>query len=112
MARYIDADKFRQRLKVRQLTNKDNMTERHECGCIIEMLDNESTADVAPKGESLPLDVHEVLKQRAFEKAKAEVAREIFAELIDNATFIEYADGGKYLRYNSEFVAELKKKYT
>lgn len=46
MSRYIDADKFRQRLKVRQLTHKDDMTERHECGCIIEMLDNAPTADV------------------------------------------------------------------
>ena len=83
-----------------------------------------------PKSEvdwnSIPVDVSEALKQRAVEKAKADVAREIFAE-------IEGVIGEKYEDYvfdNMEiegveqdaiiaFVdsiqkpfAELKKKYT
>lgn len=44
-------------------------------------------------------------------RKSTEVATEIFKELIDNATFIEYADGGRYLRFNAKFFAELKKKY-
>ena len=46
MSKYIDADVFRQELKLRQIMHHDNMTERHEVGCIIEMLDNAPAADV------------------------------------------------------------------
>ena len=91
VARYIDADILR----------KNEIARCHCVPCVgsndnnykdlDEVLNDCPTADVVPKSE---------------------VAREIFEELIDNATFIEYADGGKYLRYNAEFVAELKKKYT
>lgn len=52
MARCIDADKFRQELIDRQITTQFfNPRERHEIGCIIEMLDNAPTADVVPKSE-------------------------------------------------------------
>ena len=44
------------------------------------------TTDVIPKSESLPLDVHEALKQHAVEEAKAEVAREIICEILLNHT--------------------------
>ena len=44
------------------------------------------TADVVPKSESLPLDVHEALKQHVVEEAKAEVAREIICEILLNHT--------------------------
>ena len=50
--------------------------------------------------------------EKMLSKFASDVAREIFKELIDNATFIEYADGGRYLRFNAKFFAELKKKYT
>lgn len=68
-----------------------------------------SKADFVPKSEvdwnSIPVDVSEALKQRAVEKAKAEVAREIFEEIeklfFRNGVFIHIHS------YN-----ELKKKYT
>lgn len=40
-----------------------------------------NNTDVVLKSESLPLDVHEALKQQAVEKAKVELAREIFKEI-------------------------------
>ena len=47
MPRYIDADAFRKELVNRQIvTQFFNPIERHEIGCIIEMLDNTPTADV------------------------------------------------------------------
>ena len=65
--------------------------------------------EVIPKSEvdwnSIPVDVGEALKQRAVEKAKAEVAGEIFEEIeklfFKNGVFIHIHS------YN-----ELKKKYT
>lgn len=45
--RYIDADKFRQKLVDRQITTQFfNPAERHEIGCIIDMLDTQPIADV------------------------------------------------------------------
>ena len=47
MARYIEADKFRKELIDRQITVQFfNPRERHEIGCIVDMLDNAPTADV------------------------------------------------------------------
>lgn len=93
-------------------------------------------ADVVPKGEddwgSIPVDVSEALKQRAVEKAKAEVTREIFEEIeakITAALKNNYAKRNECnaetdllhtanisgriacLRGLADFVAELKKKY-
>ena len=68
------------------------------------------TADVVPKSESLPLDVHEALKQRAVEKAKADVAREIFAELETKAPW--FCENQTAYEHFNEELAELKKKYT
>lgn len=96
MARYVDADNFRQGLIDRQITTQFfNPRERHEIGCIIEMLDNAPTADVAPKSE---------------------VAREIFAEIEKECQW--YCDAYKWssladsvVKQISQSIAELKKKY-
>jgi hypothetical protein len=57
----------------------------------IDIVEEAPTADVAPKSEvdwnSIPVDVCEALKQRAVEKAKTEVAREIIAELLDGLQY-------------------------
>ena len=46
---YIDREAFRRQLINRQITDQYfNARERHEIGCIIEMLDKAPTADVAP----------------------------------------------------------------
>lgn len=46
---YIEREAFRQRLIHRQITEQYvNARERHEIGCIIEMLDRAPAADVAP----------------------------------------------------------------
>lgn len=48
MAEYIDRDEFRKRLIDRQITTAFfNPQQRHEIGCIVEMLDNMPAADVA-----------------------------------------------------------------
>lgn len=78
--------------------------------------------DVVPKSEvenSIPIDVHEALKQRA----KAEVAREIFAEIeeakerweaIYSSDHFGYGGGAYgYLETDVDHtIYELKKKYT
>jgi hypothetical protein len=73
-------------------------------------------ADVAPKSESefdsIPVEAAESLKEKAVEKAKAEVAREIFEEIEkcmehDYISSIGVYNGALELR-----IAELKKEYT
>ena len=62
----------------------------------------------------IPLDVHEALKQRAVEIAKADVAKEIFEEIESMLIRYTFEDGyGEYISTDlvDEF-AELKKKYT
>jgi hypothetical protein len=103
MARYIDAD---------ALLNKipDDLPYK---ASVKRVLIQAPTADVAPKSEvdwnSIPVDVSEALKQRAVEKSKSEVVREIFEE-IEKAV-------AKGFEYGTFFdvqknIAELKKKYT
>lgn len=47
MTEYINKAQFRQQLIDRQITTQFfNPRERHEIGCVIEMLDNTPTADV------------------------------------------------------------------
>lgn len=95
MPRYIDADAFKQKL-----ADKDIFFP----ALYKNELDEMPTADVAPKSEvdwnSIPVDVSEALKQGAVEKAKTEVAREIFeefkakiqAEIANNALLAEYGE--------------------
>ncbi len=78
----------------------------------------QNTADVVPKSESefdnIPVEVAQVLKDKAVEKAKDEVAREIFEE-IEKALNLSkcYGESGIYFERDIETdIAELKKKYT
>ena len=103
MPRYIDADKLKERTMMLGLEQRKIEFAVFLC----KYIDTEPPADVVPKSESLPLDVHEALKQRAVEKAKAEVAREIFEEIEE---YSELVVGGKVIYWNT--LAELKKKYT
>lgn len=88
----------------------------------------QNTADVVPKSksefDSIPVEVAQVLKDKAVEKAKAEVAREIFEELdkrLDKVCIV----ANRETEYNSFIgvvqqvfdavgvvLSELKKKYT
>jgi hypothetical protein len=131
MARYIDADKFRQELIDRQITTQFfNPRERHEIGCIIEMLDNAPTADVAPKSEvaSMPHKCKDCAGCTQWkcdcslieDNAKTEVAREIFEEIEDSIAVHaftrkseDYAEGMyDAIEWVDSKIAELKKKYT
>ena len=110
--RYIDADELYKKLYPLDLADKRKYTINAKA--VADAIANIPTADVVPKSESLPLDVHEALKQRAIEKAKAEVAREIFAGIEDCMKSFEDDDDG-YLLKKCEFeffMRELKKEYT
>jgi hypothetical protein len=73
-------------------------------------------ADVAPKSESeldsIPVEAAEALKEKAVEKAKAEVAREIFGEIEEllRCGVVEHSDCLD--SYVKKGYVELKKKYT
>ena len=89
----------------------------------IKMIEDLPDADVVPKSEvdwnSIPVDVSEALKQRAVEKAKTEVASEIFEEIervLDNHHYADLLVGeiAPISYYDAELedaLAELKKKY-
>ena len=121
MARYIDADALLENVK-RQYGEELGWQGTVNMSDVGMMIEDAPGADVVPKSEverletilnSYALQYGTVMdKHIVIEKARAEVAREIFEELIDHAIFIEYADGGKYLKHTAEFVAKLKKKYT
>ena len=80
MPRYIDADALIRLIGIDAICYKP-YSRRDAIACIKAI----NTADVVPKSEvdwnSIPVDVSEALKQRAVEKAKSDVAREIFAEI-------------------------------
>ena len=122
MARYIDADALKERLReIRIMPNTlYGMGINAGIDKVVTAIEAMPIADVVPKSGSLPLDVHEALKQRAVEKAKAEVAREIFEEIeraLDNYHYSNLLVGEIYpiSYYDAELedaIAELKKKYT
>ncbi len=69
-----------------------------------------------PIEDVVPIDVHEALKQRAVEKAKDEVAREIFEEIENKLSF--YFPATSFVNAPNTMhksliamFAELKKKY-
>ena len=99
MARYIDADELLEKLP-------DHLPYKSS---VKRVLTQATEADVVPTSESFPVDVHEALKQRAVEKAKAEVAREIFADIYSVVKKYSMGDIG----YSAfvDIIAELKKKY-
>ena len=118
MARYIDADAMMEKIRKCKF-------EITGCGIVYDAGEVQSvirhmpTADVVPKSESLPLDVHEALMQRAVETAKAEVAREIFEEIwatIATHAFTakseDYEDGAyDTIEWVDSKIAEVEKKY-
>ena len=112
MARYIDADKFTERIKASPAFRNiyDGLLLQR---VVIDLLNNIPTADVVPKSEV------EVWKQNRFnlyqrlklhEIARQKVAREIFEEferlMENNEVWFGQTD-----EMREEF-AELKKKYT
>lgn len=129
MPRYIDADKFTERIKVSPAfcnINDGLLLQR----VVIDLLNNAPAADVVPKSE-----VEELKKAYAnyeettgLKKAKQEVAREIFEEIeeyaelqIESLNIAEKVDlsgadffgGGKQaFVLLLDRLAELKKKYT
>lgn len=83
MARYIDIDNAIPIMLKAVVDIVGHGITQVDAANIALMLEDASTADVAPKSEvdwnSIPVDVSEALKQRAVEKAKAEAVKE-FAE--------------------------------
>jgi hypothetical protein len=79
MARYIDADALIKKIYPMGIGDGKYTINAKAVKLAI---DNAPIADVVPKSEvdwnSIPVDVSEALKQRAVEKAKSDVAREIF----------------------------------
>ena len=95
MARNIDADKLRQALVNRQITTQFfNLRERHEIGCIIEMLDNAPTADVVPRSE--------------VERLQAEIERLKKAKYIFSTVDYCSDDLAAALEENKKLTIELK----
>jgi hypothetical protein len=128
MARYIDADKFIERLKASPAFPNMGMDGYFLLDVVENLLKKFPTADVAPKSEveelireneSLAKTVNEaselIRKLRSkVDKSKTEVAREIFEEIESMLIRYTLEDGyGEYISTDSvdEF-AELKKKYT
>ncbi len=146
MTRYVNIENFpklfdEEYKKTKELisqgeTHLDNLAEGFlEADRVLRKM---PTADVVPKSEvdwnSIPVDVSEALKQRAVEKAKTDVAREIFEELVrevyskipDKILPVTFGEMSRHLDYNDglnfgsrnayfdtlKIIAELKKKYT
>ena len=129
MSRYIDADNAHEEIEAIQTSlesNDDKVWYKNKpyykgLAMARRVINEQPTADVVPKSDSLPLDVHEALKQRAVENAKAEVAREIFEEIekiIENNRYKSYLANSPFWSWSYRIVeiikgiAELKKKYT
>lgn len=118
MARYIDADKFTERIKVSPAfcnINDGLLLQR----VVIDLLNNAPTADVVPKSEverlqkildSYALQYGTVKDQQdVIDKANQELASEIFEE-IEKIACVYKLDGDFYL--DNGIYTELKKKYT
>ena len=115
MARYIDADELRRRVK--EKTNPyGKPTLDYESGVkVMNMIDNAPTADVVPKSEVEKLQNELVIwkqnrfnlyqKLECYEMARQKVASEIFAEI--EKLHLHITNEFDLRRYN-----ELKKKYT
>lgn len=103
MAEYIDREKIFHNgvFYVNAENPETSLNELINCIC------NLPTADVVPKSESefdsIPVEVAQVLKDKAVEKAKADVAREIFEDFTKHKVCTNEED--------FRVLAELKKKY-
>lgn len=73
-------------------------------------------ADVVPKSESefdsIPVEVAQVLQDKAVEKAKAEVAREIFGEIESISSDFPVYGNVNTVILSERDLAFIKKKYT
>jgi len=129
MARYIDADELKKQVDLVQVlmmggrcqskTLLNETMEIYKKG-IFKKIDEQPTADVVPKSEVKWLESevdrllllvdynHSVLEQEV-QDAKAEIAREIFAEIEKHKTI---PFGAKCEVIPFYVIAELKKKYT
>ena len=108
--RYIDADKF-----IAELEQEKTVALEFEDGVAVYEIEHtmnligmQPTADVEPKSESefdsIPVEVAQFLKDKAVEKVKADVAREIFEDFTKHKVCTNEED--------FRVLAELKKKYT
>ena len=108
MARYIDADELRRRVK--EKTNPyGKPTLDYESGVkVLNMIDNAPTADVAPRAE--------VDKQIAKQKAMVLDVIDTFRNLLCIESYLDYEDTRPHYCVSIDDVnrihAELKKKYT
>ena len=78
MARYIDADKFIERIKVSPAFRNAGMDGYFLCNVVIDLLNNIPTADVVPKSE-----VEELKAIIADHKASEERWQELYADTVD-----------------------------
>ena len=118
MARYIDADALIERLKFKRDETDISGKKYSGLECAIAQVQKQPTADVAPKSEverlEHILDCYALQygtvtdQQKVIEKAKSEVAREIFEE-IEKLRVIGIHGFKTYLKKD---IDELKKKYT
>lgn len=110
MARYYDIDKLKSMVEAKAETL---IVGKEAFLCVAKWLDLLPGIDAVPKSESefdsIPVEVAQALKEKAVDKAKAEVAREIFEEIEQNI----FGDGTQNLIVmTAKGFAELKKKYT
>ena len=115
MARYIDADALYEKLYPLDLVDKRLYTINAKA--VADAIANTPTADVVPKSEVDKIEnaynraIRKVNKNAitAIQKAKQEVAREIFEEIEE---LLKRTCEKGYCGSISDLFAELKKKYT
>ena len=128
MARYIDADKLCEALK--SMASVQYHDKQNTILGVVSSIENFPTAEVAPKSEverlEHILDCYALQygtvtdQQKVIEKAKSEVAREIFEKIEESiATHAytskseDYMDGAfDTIEWVDSKIDELKKKYT
>jgi hypothetical protein len=106
MTRYIDADELRRRVK--EKTNPyGKPTLDYESGVkVLNMIDNEPTADVVPKSEVEKSVVGYIEKHLQYQRKKIDVP-------FTSRDMRNYQCGAiDVIEYFEELLAELKKKYT
>ena len=115
MARYIDADKFAERIKVSPAFPNMGFNGHFLRNIVLDLLDNAPTADVAPKSE-VDKDIKVLTKEVAKLKAMLLDAIDTFRNLLCIESFVDYEDTRKHYVVNLDDVDrihdELKKKYT
>ena len=116
MARYIDADRFKNHLeKAMEKMHLIGGVKGVDICAVIKSLDMQPTADVVPKSE-VDKDIKVLTKEVAKQKAMLLDAIDTFRNLLCIESFVDYEDTRKHYVVNLDDVdrihAELKKKYT